>query len=127
MVGLRSSLCHVGEDSEEQDLHSGKKSRTIAERLKRFVYVPTDNPQARYKYGEDVCISATGLCDYSMSLKTFTWALLHRCVLWYIVADVLLDYTLLLFRDGPFRDSYASTSAYFTTRHKLEGELTPMT
>ena len=34
---------------------------------------------------------------------------------------------LLLFRDGPFRDSYASTSAYFTTRHKLEGELTPMT
>ena len=51
----------------------------------------------------------------------------YRCVLWYIVADVLLDYTLLLFRDGPFRDSYASTSAYFTTRHKLEGELTPMT
>ena len=44
-----------------------------------------------------------------------------------IVTDVLLDYTLLLFRDGPFRDSYASTSAYFTTRHKLEGELTPMT
>ena len=92
-----------------------------------FVYVPTDNPQARYKYGEDVCISATGLCDYSMTLKTFTWALLHWCVLWYIVADVLLDYNLLLFRDGPFRDSYASTSAYFTTRHKLEGELTPMT
>ena len=58
-----------------------------------FVYVPTDNPQARYKYGEDVCISATGLCDYSMTLKTFTWALLHRCVLRYnIVADVLLDY-----------------------------------
>ena len=73
-----------------------------------------------------VCISATGLCDYSMTLKTFTWALLRRCVLWYIVADVLLDYTLLLFRDGHFRDSYASTSAYFITRHKLEDELTPM-
>ena len=29
-----------------------------------------------------MCItSATGLCDYSMTLKTFTWALLHRCVL----------------------------------------------
>ena len=75
-----------------------------------------------------MCISATGLCDYSMTLKTFTWAILHRCVLWYIVADVLLDYTLLLFRDGSFRDSYASTnnSAYFTTRHKVEGELTPI-
>ena len=75
-----------------------------------------------------MCISATGLCDYSMTLKTFTLALLHRCVLWYIVADVLLDYTLLLFRDGPFLDSYASTSVHtFTTRHKLDGELTPMT
>ena len=87
-----------------------------------FVYVPTDNPQARYKYGEDVCIiSATGLCDYSMTLKTFIWALLHRCVLWYIVADVLLlDYTLLLFRDGPFRVSYASTIIVHTLPHGIK-------
>ena len=36
-----------------------------------FVYVRTDNPQARYKYGEDVCISPTGLCDYSYDSQDF--------------------------------------------------------